>query len=373
MSASSAIALRPEFETDTGPFSMSAIELRNYGLAPLPVGGDKGKKPLIHSFTRFNRKPSEATIASWCDKWPSANVAINTELSRVTIVDIDDPSLLERMLQRFGNTPLITTTPSGGFHLWYRGNGESSVTRLDELLVDIKARGSIVVVPPSIRPAGPHAGKEYGFLRGDWRDLAHLPNVNPEGLKKGSVERSGAATILRGQRNDRLFRHLLEHVRHCDTEADLLDIGNTWNFNVVSEPLPEAEIAKTVASAWKINTENRNWVGGAGVCQISSELMEGLMNFSPKHGGDALALYLKLKKEHAARDKRGEPFPVCPEAMARDCVFPWSKYQFTEALRVLRKYPLLELVKPGGKGKGDAHLYRFCSLKNPSIRNTIHK
>lgn len=373
MLASSAISLLPEFETKIGPFSVSAIELRNYRLAPLPVAGDFGKTPLISGFTRFTRLPSEATILGWQEKWPDANVAIITELSGVTIVDIDDRSLLDKMLQRFGDTPLITTTPSGGAHLWYRGGGESSIIRLDGMQVDIKAKGGIVVVPPSIRRSGPQAGKEYGFLQGGWSDLARLQKIIPGSLDKPHFVTGDRTAIQLGQRNNRLFRHLLSQARHCDGEDDLLDIANTWNFEDAVEPIPEPEVRRIVASAWKYNTENRNWVGGAGVCQISSELMEGLMNFSPKHGGDALALYLKLKKEHAARDKRGEPFPVCPEAMARDCVFPWSKYQFTEALRVLRKYPLLELVKPGGKGKGDAHLYRFCSLKNPTIRNTIHK
>ncbi len=82
--------------------------------------------------------------------------------------------------------PLVTGTPSGGVHLWYRTTGERCQVRLDGLKVDIKGIGGMVVVPPSIRPTGQHAGKAYTFVKGSWDDLIHLPTITPGALKTAS-------------------------------------------------------------------------------------------------------------------------------------------------------------------------------------------
>ena len=47
-------------------------------------------------------------------RYPDANVGVACGLSGMVVVDIDDRSLLPSMLLRFGDTPLITRTPSGG-------------------------------------------------------------------------------------------------------------------------------------------------------------------------------------------------------------------------------------------------------------------
>src|SRR5215203_6771818 len=87
------------------------------------------------------------------------------------------------MLERFGETPLQTRTPSGGAHLWYRSSGEGcSNLHNEDLAVDIKGIGGQVVVPPSIRPSGVHAGRAYEFLAGSWDDLAGLPKIRPGSL-----------------------------------------------------------------------------------------------------------------------------------------------------------------------------------------------
>lgn len=344
---------------EDGPFATAAYELRNYGLAPLPLGGDDGKVPLVSSFTNWRRILGESTLANWASKWPQANVGIVTELSGVSVIDIDDPDLLDTVIDQFGDTPLKTSTPSGGIHLWFLGSGESSRIRIGGFPVDIKAAGGMVVVPPSTRPSGPFKGREYGFLAGSWENLRELPTMKNGNLQTPiKIEGTGPKV---GQRNDALFRYLLNQVRHCDCQDDLLDVAISWNLDCLGEPLPDNEIIRTCASVWKINQEKRNWIGGSGMCQMPVLLLERLLLFSPKHGADAVCLYLKLQKEHAARDARGEVFPVAAEAMAKSGSVPWSAYKIRNALGVLRSFPLLKVVKWGGTGQGDAHLYRFCS------------
>ena len=99
--------------------------------------------------TRANWKelPGPDFIKKEMAKNPTANVGILTGLSRLTVVDIDEPYLLDEMLERFEDTPLIIETPRGGFHLYYRSTGERNRQRLDGLKVDIRGIGGMVVVP----------------------------------------------------------------------------------------------------------------------------------------------------------------------------------------------------------------------------------
>ena len=106
----------------SGPFAEAALELRRAGLAVIPCGGDDGKKP---SMKWPKRSLGEAAINKLItpERFGNANIGILTgELSGVFIVDIDDPGIVAKMLNRFGSTPMITRTPSGGVHLWYPTN-----------------------------------------------------------------------------------------------------------------------------------------------------------------------------------------------------------------------------------------------------------
>ena len=80
-----------------------------------------------------------ALMASWGD----LNIGMICGASRVTVVDYDgnDPAELDVIEHLFGKTPVIVATPSGGFHLYYRHNGEGNRNlRLSHgLKVDIKA------------------------------------------------------------------------------------------------------------------------------------------------------------------------------------------------------------------------------------------
>jgi hypothetical protein len=107
------------------PFPRMAEGLWRAGLAPIPVGGEDGKKPLVTSFTKWRHRPGLSTIRSWVAKFPDANVGIVTgSLSGVSVIDVDSADLMvqRRMIERFGDTPLKTHTPSGGCHLWYLHN-----------------------------------------------------------------------------------------------------------------------------------------------------------------------------------------------------------------------------------------------------------
>jgi hypothetical protein len=140
----------------TGPFAAVALELLQHRLAVIPLGGDDGKAPLV-KWQRWRHPPGRDAIATLTAKHPGAIIGVLPGLSGLTVVDVDDPALVDAMLERCGATPLISATPNGGVHLWYRHAGECTgdhLRRLEGLDVDIKAAGGMVVVPPSITPAG---------------------------------------------------------------------------------------------------------------------------------------------------------------------------------------------------------------------------
>src|SRR4051794_23544353 len=113
--------------TDKGtkiePFALAALDLCRAGLAVLPVGGDDGKQPLV-AWGKWRKRPGRNFMEKLAQRYVGANVGIITGLSDLTVVDCDAPEAVAAMIERCGDTPLKTSTPSGGVHLWYRSAGE---------------------------------------------------------------------------------------------------------------------------------------------------------------------------------------------------------------------------------------------------------
>jgi hypothetical protein len=346
------------------PFTDSALELHGYRLAVIPLGGDDGKTPLVE-WRNWTKPPGRTAVASFAAKFAWANIGVLTGLSGVTVVDVDDPALVDPITVRCGTTPLITATPRGGVHLWYHAAGERSTDlRASEgIAVDVKAAGGLIVVPPSIAWAGSGKGRAYRFVAGSWGDLASLPQVYPGSLptaeRKGATVRSLRA-VRHGVRNSTLLKTLLRQVRHCDTEADLLDVAITivqQHFELQGvPPFTAAEIAHTVESVWKIDQEGRNWVGQEAHIMIRAHEFLVLQE-SP----DALTLYMRLLWAHAAREE--EPFAISPKAMARDeSITGWTyPRRYIQARDWLLEQGFLAQEHVGGSKPGDANLYRLTT------------
>jgi hypothetical protein len=161
-------------------------------------------------------------------------------------------------------------------------------------------------------------------------------------------------------RNSTLLKTLLRQVRHCDTEADLLDVAITivqQHFELQGvPPFTAAEIAHTVESVWKIDQEGRNWVGQEAHIMIRAHEFLVLQE-SP----DALTLYMRLLWAHAAREE--EPFAISPKAMARDeSITGWTyPRRYIQARDWLLEQGFLAQEHVGGSKPGDANLYRLTT------------
>jgi len=347
-------AIDVEQNRPAGTFALHARQATANGLAVIPV---RDKRPIVLGFHKWRAPPKAQTIAKWASKFPDADLGIVTgALSGVTVVDIDRPDQLELALEHFGPTPLVVRTAKG-WHLYYRFAGERCGTLPEPFIGDIKGQGGLVVAPPS-------SGKT--FHRGSWADLPNLPEMLATTLK---VPAAGAHMVRDGTRGKSLFRYCQLQAPHCDDLETLVDVARTFNGNCVSAdgsqpfPMPDTDVVRAAGSAWKQQTEGRNWVGRAPSCGqvvVNETLVAPLLEADPKHAGDALLLLATLRAKHGARDSRGKPWKVVARAMAHKTL-PWSEKKIDRARKVLVKAGLVVLVKRGGGGAGDAHQYRFRS------------
>jgi bifunctional DNA primase/polymerase-like protein/primase-like protein len=352
-----------------GPFSQVAMELYGRGLMPLPCPSDNGKsvEGAVRGYGKWRKRPPRSWVAKMVEAWPTANVGILSRLSNVTVVDVDDAALIDAMIVRFGETPLKTRTPSGGAHLWYRrsDNADHNLRQAEKLSVDLRSNG-VIVVPPSIRPTGEHAGRKYEFVAGSWNDLARLPKVRPGSLPVSRVSAAQAAplrAVKQGWRNETLFRNLLRHARHCNDKSALQDVADTINEDF-DPPLPHAEVVKTVESAWSYQVAGQNWAGTEAKIQLTASDIRVLI--AHKNGSDATLLYLKLRLANWDRPI----FAVSPKAMARDQVIPgWAHGRYRNGLYALSEIGFLTVLHQGGQGAGDPRLFAFAApaAKGPDI------
>jgi len=255
-----------------------APDYAEYGLTVFPVGGDNGKKPQVKNWRKFGPHTWEKLPS----KFDNSNIGIVNKT--LTIVDIDNPKLFHKCLVRFGDTPIKIQTPSGGFHFWYRTNGERRRIGIDGQAVDVLGKGGYAVAPPSVKPAGGC----YSFINGDVKNFPNLPTIKPGALPDPQTE----ATKETGQRNDKLFRFCLKSARGVKSENELAEIALAENqkFN---PPLDIDEVCRIVKSAWQYQVSGKN-LTGRNVILIENEIFEKLAG-QP----DAFYLMTFLKKNHA--------------------------------------------------------------------------
>jgi hypothetical protein len=346
------------FSTEIATFGDNAQQVWNAGLCPIPCKGTDGKTPNTYKWRPWKNRPGQGFLNKMIAKHSTANIGILTgPLSNVTVVDVDDADVVDVTKERFGDTPLITSTPSGGVHLWYRFNGERCRNlRSEGLDIDIKAIGGFIVVPPSMRPS---TGLKYHFERGSFADISALKPINANSLNRGPENVVGIRSIATGRRNDIIFRRLLREVKYTDDIDALMDVARTINEENTETPLPVAELSKIADSAWQYELTGQNWVGqGAKITLLSSEI--DLLTPYP----NALTFWVAvIHRNHWERTRK--PFALATKAMAKSEVIKgwkdWRKYH--SAIEDLINLGALKRVHIG-KNRGDPHKYQW-TLPSP--------
>ena len=211
-----------------GVFAEHQPRYAERGIPTFPLSFEDGrKKPATQSYSRVGLKGSEQLVLKFQDYDALAFMA--GKRSRIVAVDIDAPhdeDMLRDALKRHGDTPAIVQTGSGGFHLYYRYNGEDRKVRPDPTVpIDYLGSG-VVAAPPSKGSKG-----DYGFIRGGLDVLDRLPvaaNLIQFPKPKLVPEATPLAGLITEGRNSALFNHLMRMARYCDDLEALLDEALTF-------------------------------------------------------------------------------------------------------------------------------------------------
>ena len=86
----------------------------------------------------------------------SPNIGLVTG-NGLVVVDVDDPALLEAVIEHVGSTPMMCRTPSGGTHLYFRMRGGvhyGNAVRINDRATDLRCEGAYAVCPWSQNQEG---------------------------------------------------------------------------------------------------------------------------------------------------------------------------------------------------------------------------
>jgi hypothetical protein len=111
------------------------------------------------------------TIDRWWRMWPLSNVAIATgTVSGLVVIDIDPRNgafdTIAQLAAQGRHLPpaALVSTPSGGFHLYFRHPGGKVPSRSNGIGagIDVKADGGYVLAPPSVGLGGTYRWQRHG-------------------------------------------------------------------------------------------------------------------------------------------------------------------------------------------------------------------
>jgi len=214
-----------------------------------------GKAPLTaHGFKDASTAP--VVIRAWWDRWSDANVALATGQPGPDVLDVDQRedgggwAALNR-LKRAGllaGAGALVSTPGGGLHVYFAGTAQRCGA-LPRHHLDFKAGGGYVLAPPSA--VGGRAYQLLGHRPGtaalDWQAARRLLEPSPAPRRRAgraSPARLAAwvGQLPEGDRNAGLYWAACRAAESGQDPGPLV-------VAAVAAGLPEAEAARTVASA----------------------------------------------------------------------------------------------------------------------------
>lgn len=245
------------------------------------------KMPLVSWKEYQSRRPTEAEVAGWFEKWPYANIGIVTgAISNLVVFDLDSKTAVEYAEKNggFPKTPMAET--GKGLHAYVqRPNFEVGNAVDTDLGIDIRGQGGYVAAPPSIHGNGNQYSWVEGFSIHDidpascnpWM-LDYLKRVEQpakpkttkekplkpsDSAKSGSTARGSDpyADILvngapEGMRNDTAARLIGHYLAKGLAATEAWELVKTWNAGKNKPALSEPELLKTFESIRESHAKN---------------------------------------------------------------------------------------------------------------------
>ena len=302
-------------------------------MATYPLSASK--VPAVSQYMKIGAPHSRQLAMRFPDATAAGFVAGSR--NRITVVDIDstDSRLVDEMHRMFGVTPLRVMTPSGGWHLYYRHNGEKRDTTKKRIAdVDILANTNVVAAG-SITPKG-----TYAIERGTLDDLDRLPR-----MKAAPAPPRKPDKVPNGQRGESLFNYCRSIVGHCDTLDQLTDAARTWVEQrceqPADDPVTDVDIIKACNSVWAYRGGRKRVMNHI----VQAPVYEGLVA-----NLEAMALFAYLSAENGP-DAEFMIADGLTEARG------WPRRFVPKARKALIKMGIVECVRE--PKKGTAGLYRW--------------
>ena len=222
----------------------AALAYREQGLCPVPlhtpVDGkcdcrkDDCNQPGKHPRTQKwpTELPSAETVEKWWSMWPTANVGVLTgPLSGVCVLDIDPRHGGDRRLAELEAEhgalarDSVVATGGGGVHIWFADAGLHS--RELGPGVELKAKGALVVAPPSLHASGrsyawtargaPPSPPGWLYSRNGGPELPYeVPEVIPYGVQHKTLISVAGTMRKRGLTEGEILATLREVHKRCE-------------------------------------------------------------------------------------------------------------------------------------------------------------
>jgi hypothetical protein len=228
------------------------------GIPTFPFASNiEHKKPLIRAFDKVGLRASAQLALRFPDAPGLATMAGQGRV-KLTIADVDATGaegerLLGDVQRQFGRPKVIARTGRGGFHGYYRHNGEARRIRPDPRMpIDILG-GGVVVLPPS---RGLYS--TYEFIEGTIDDLTSLTKMRAEHQAPNALK--NLADVRVGQRDAVLWKYIAREAQHTRSYKDLLETAQQWN-EMITEPLTDAEIEAKCRYWWDKTAKGENRFG----------------------------------------------------------------------------------------------------------------
>lgn len=333
-------------DNSPAPFRLFAERYTLLGVSVIPCKGPNGKIPAVKWGEYQKRLPTETELAQWVKLFPGANIGIVTGgLSGLTVIDSDNPELkLSELFTLFGETPLVAFTPRGGYHLYYRYNGERNTPPKNIIKVDVRGEGGFIIAPPS---RNPQSRRSYSFVEGDISDIEGLPFIKTDTLETSTLD---LTMYKEGERNRALFSYLVAKAQECDSTDNLGLIAHEFNATRLMPPLSEEEVSNTIKSVWSYKKRGKLFTKGQQSISYPIDRLRQLMFEHPR----SMVLYADLIACH--KGVRSQ-FAIVLEGYAQRS--GWDVKTIRQEIKLLVQFSLIRIAHKGGSCPGDATLYEF--------------
>jgi hypothetical protein len=306
------------------------------GIATFPFDATgEDKYPLVRRYQRMGL-PASRKMA---ERFPDAPglAAMAGARNRLTVVDIDargaeGERLLADVQGEYGESRFVVRTGSGGFHSYYRHNGEGRKIRPDARKPIDLIGGGAVVLPPTRGRLG-----NYEIIRGTVDDLAALERISTKASRDlGTVPAIDLGVVRNGERDKKFWGHVARQAHSAKSLDELIAIATDMNAMMAEPWTNETEIVKRCKYWWDKTQKGENWFGTGRYVKLDHRLVDDLMMSDP----DAFQLLMFLRRHHWGRD-----FYLANEAANLMPGGGWTRKRFAAARSRLIELGYLSIVK----------------------------